>query len=127
MDTLQNAEMEFEVILLPVEHPPKAARADRGDAAQRFVGHFEGIQLGPEPVDGLRQGVARVELRTLVHLRIDQAQVVTNLRDVDPGLHRKAVSQDTGLDIVIEEDSDDRILEARNHDDVVDELVVPRL
>ena len=57
-------------------------------------------------------------------LVVDHAQVVRQLGDRGAGLQRESIAEHAALDVVIEQNRDDRIFEAGHDQHVVDELVV---
>ena len=112
------------MILLTVEHAPETARCVGRNASERLVGDAEEVELGTQRTNGLGQCAARVTIGPFEQAIGDHVHVVLQLVGQARRFDGELIAHDTTLDVVIEQDGDDRVFEAGNDDDVVDELVL---
>jgi hypothetical protein len=123
---LENRQVQLEVVLLPVEHAPEAARIRGRDAAEGVVGDFEQVQLGAQGLQRRTECSAGIHFGSLQERGIDHVQVVAQLGHRHARGDREAIAQDAALQIVVEHRGDHRVFEAGHDDDFVAELVVGR-
>ncbi len=124
-DAAQDAEMKFEIILLAIEYASERVAEIASDGLDRNVGHQIEVDLGPQLADEAAQRGAAVAVGLFFELGArDSGQIALQQIELILGLERESIADDAGLDIVVEQDGDQRVLETGNDDDLVNETVV---
>ncbi len=120
--------MQFQEVFLIVEHPPADPQVEPRDVLDRAFGDEVGVKLGPDLGDQAAQ-FGPVILRVQVLDAFDPAgavEVAFQDRQFDLGFQRQAGADDDGLDVVVEQDRDQRVLQAGHDHRLVDELILGR-
>ena len=129
LDALENAQVQLPVVLLAVENAAELATEGAGDVLHGGVGDQKDVQLRPQLLDHPSQQDAAlvVEHAFDVILVLDDRQVLAQDLEAVGRVQREAVADDATLDVVVEENRDERVLEAPNDDEVVHEVVLVSL
>ena len=125
VDAAQDVQVQLEEVLLLVEHPQAVGRRAPGHLLDRDVGHDVDAQLGPQAADHLAQQDAAIGGRDRLERRlIDPEQLALQHRDLVHAAIGEAEADDDGLDVEVGEDGDQRVLDALQHEQFIDERVV---
>ena len=124
-DPTKDVQVQFQKILLVVEHPAAAAEVAPGDVLDRAVGDQIGVQLRADPGDQAAElGAVFARGQRVEILVTDPVEVFGQDRQRVARLQRQSRAHHDGLDVVVEQDSDQRVLEARHHHRLIDEGVL---
>ena len=123
-DALQDAEVELAEILVAMEHAAKALAQMAGHFLDGRVGDPVDIELGARGADRACELEARIVGVALAEQRaIDNGEVAPQLVVGDRRSKRDVTAHDARLDVIVEQDTDQRVLEGRNANDVVHEAI----
>jgi hypothetical protein len=112
-------------LLDAVEHPADWRRFVRaGQLCDVLVAHGEHVELGPQVLQHAREPRREVGCARREVLRNVWFENLTQRRYVALGRKAEAVERDDGLQVVVEQRREDRILEAADDHGFVDECVV---
>ena len=125
LEPAQNAEVQLAIVFLAVEHAMEALAQLARDVLGGNVRHHVEIELGAQLRDARAEQASAFAFGKALHplFLVAVEQLAENVELVARA-QRKAVADHARLQVEVEEDSDQRVLEARHDDDLVDELVI---
>ncbi len=117
--------MQFAIILLAIEHPAELTTKMPGDFLHRRIGHQETIQLWSQILDRRTKHQATLSAIVIseefiahyIDITLQNFQLIV-------GMKRKAVSDNTGLKIVIEQRRNQSVFITASHNDIVYKRIV---
>ena len=121
LDTAEDVQVQLHEVFLVVEDPAADPEIEPGDGLHRAFGDQVGIELGAQLGDQAAEFgavILRVQRVDLV-LPLGAVDVARQQRHLEPRLQRESGAHHDGLDVVVEQHRDQRVLKARHHDRLV--------
>ncbi len=117
--------MKLEIVFLIVKQPSTDAANLAGDVLYRLVGDQIHVKLRADLGDHLGERCPVVLGRQILEtLTADPAEIAMQDLQLVPRCERKTVANDNGLDVVVKQNGDQGVLEARNDHRFVDKAIL---
>ena len=125
VDAAQDVEMQLHIVFLIVEDAPAGGADLAGDILDRLVGHQVDVELRAQLRQQMDERGAIIARQDLRQVEIpDPRQIALQQFQLVPRFQREAIAHDHGLQIMIEQHADQRVLQAGHDDGFIDEGVL---